>query len=63
MVITCLPTHQSVQNEDNQVLRGESRSVTVRNRLLGRGSYVAVFDHTGDQLLVSQRSDTKACCC
>lgn len=45
-------------DENNQVLRGEPRDITVSQRLLGRGSYVLVFDGQG-RLLVSRRSGSK----
>lgn len=47
-------------NEDNEVVGAEPRSVTVKNRLLGRGAYVLVFN-SKSELLVSRRSDKKDC--
>eukprot|EP01025_Chloroclados_australasicus_P023183 TRINITY_DN23589_c0_g1_i1.p1 TRINITY_DN23589_c0_g1~~TRINITY_DN23589_c0_g1_i1.p1 ORF type:complete len:195 (+),score=32.48 TRINITY_DN23589_c0_g1_i1:72-656(+) len=47
-----------IVDENNKVLRGEPRSVTVSQRLLGRGSYVAVVN-SKQELLVSKRSDSK----
>jgi hypothetical protein len=49
-----------LQDEGNNVLRGEPRSVTVQQRLLGRGAYMLMFDSAGS-LLVSQRSESKVC--
>lgn len=46
------------QDENNNVVGAQPRSVTVRKRLLGRGAYTLVFNSKG-QLLVSKRSQLK----
>lgn len=51
-----------IQDELNIVVGVETREVTVRNRLLGRGSYVLVFNSQGE-LFVSRRSDGKVQSC
>jgi hypothetical protein len=54
------------QDENNNVVGAQPRDVTVKNRLLGRGSYVLVFNSRGE-LFVTKRSDSKvwlsALCC
>ncbi|GLI65735.1 hypothetical protein VaNZ11_009341 [Volvox africanus] len=47
-----------IVDEQNRVVGAEPRDVTVRNRLLGRGSYVLVTNYNGE-LLVSKRSASK----
>lgn len=47
-----------IVDEHNNVVGAEPRDVTVRNRLLGRGSYVLVRNGAGE-LLVSKRSSKK----
>ncbi|GFR49122.1 hypothetical protein Agub_g10920 [Astrephomene gubernaculifera] len=47
-----------IVDEHNRVVGAKPRDVTVRNRLLGRGSYVLVSNPEG-QLLVSKRSSSK----
>ncbi|EFJ50066.1 hypothetical protein VOLCADRAFT_89051 [Volvox carteri f. nagariensis] len=47
-----------IVDEHNRVVGAEPRDVTVRNRLLGRGSYVFVTNDLGE-LLVSKRSMKK----
>ncbi|GIL61198.1 hypothetical protein Vafri_15591 [Volvox africanus] len=47
-----------IVDEQNRVVGAEPRDVTVRNRLLGRGSYVLVTNCEGE-LLVSKRSANK----
>ncbi|KAG2498551.1 hypothetical protein HYH03_003302 [Edaphochlamys debaryana] len=47
-----------IVDEQNRVVGHEPRDVTVRNRLLGRGSYVLVSNGAGE-LLVSKRSSRK----
>ena len=57
------PTHTHTlpsQDEDNQVVGAQPRDVTVRNRLLGRGAYVLVFNPQG-HLFVSKRHESKVC--
>ncbi|GIL79236.1 hypothetical protein Vretimale_16429 [Volvox reticuliferus] len=47
-----------IVDEQNRVVGAEPRDVTVRNRLLGRGSYVMVTNANGE-LLISKRSTSK----
>eukprot|EP00955_Chlamydomonas_euryale_P079902 363357-Chlamydomonas_euryale.AAC.1 len=47
-----------MQDENNTVVGAEPRSVTVRNRLLGRGAYTLVFNQS-NELLVSKRTASK----
>jgi isopentenyldiphosphate isomerase len=47
-----------IVDEDNNVVGAQPRDITVRNRLLGRGSYVLLFNQQ-KQLFVSKRSISK----
>lgn len=49
-----------IVDENNNVIGAATRYETVSKRLLGRGSYVLVFNSAG-QLFVSQRSKAKDC--
>ena len=46
------------QDEQNRVIDSQPRSVTVKQRLLGRGAYVLVLNEAGE-LLVSKRTTSK----
>lgn len=49
-----------IVDENNQVVGSATRKETVSRRLLGRGSYVLVFN-VAQQLFVSKRSHSKDC--
>ncbi|GLC44019.1 hypothetical protein PLESTB_000220500 [Pleodorina starrii] len=55
---TRTPEYCVIVDEHNRVVGAEPRDDTVRNRLLGRGSYVLVTNDRGE-LLVSKRSANK----
>lgn len=60
MVTTKPPEMCVIVDEENNVVGAATRYETVSKRLLGRGSYVLVFNTAG-QLFVTQRSIKKDC--